>query len=255
MNIERGIGRHRVGSWNFLPDSGELRRRSDVRRLEPRAARVLDLLCRAGGAVVSHEQLIRDVWQGRSLSENSVAVVIGQLRKALDDDAREPRLIETIPKRGYRLIEPMGEAARDIEVPVGRGKLLLLVMAGVLLLLGIVAAWRTIDPVAAGRIVRVQDVINETGNSRYGPHVRATSELIVDQLSRRGFDVRRGGEGGGPTLVSKLVMWNGEPYLGLTAVDERNRVLWSAMLKGGPAEVPRTVDGGLDEFQAKFPAN
>ena len=61
------------------------------------------MLCEAGGDVVSQEQLIDGVWQGRALSENSVAVVIGQLRRALDDDAREPRLIETIPKRGYRL--------------------------------------------------------------------------------------------------------------------------------------------------------
>src|SRR5215217_1243145 len=103
MNVERGIGQHRIGGWEFSPSSGELRRRTDVRRLEPRAARALQLLCEANGAVVSQEQLIAEVWQGRALSDNSVAVVIGQLRRALDDDAREPRLIETIPKRGYRL--------------------------------------------------------------------------------------------------------------------------------------------------------
>src|SRR3954463_591390 len=103
MNVERGIGRHRIGAWEFSPATGELRRRTDLRRLEPRAAKALEMLCEAGGDVVSHEQLIRGVWNGRSLSENSVAVVIGQLRRALEDEAREPRLIETIPKRGYRL--------------------------------------------------------------------------------------------------------------------------------------------------------
>src|ERR1044071_238743 len=103
MNVERNVGRHRIGGWDFSPATGELRRRSDVRRLEPRAPRALEMLCEADGEVVSQEQLIEGVWQGRVLSENSVAVVIGQLRKALDDDAREPKLIETIPKRGYRL--------------------------------------------------------------------------------------------------------------------------------------------------------
>src|SRR5215212_6382400 len=103
MNVERSIGRHRIGGWEFSPATGELRRRADLRRLEPRAAKALQMLCEAGGDVVSQEQLIDSVWQGRALSENSVAVVIGQLRKALDDDAREPKLIETIPKRGYRL--------------------------------------------------------------------------------------------------------------------------------------------------------
>src|SRR5436305_14506530 len=104
MKVERGIGRHRVGAWHFTPATGELRRRTDVRRLEPRAAKVLEMLCEAGGEVVSQEQLIVGVWNGRSLSDNSVAVVIGQLRRALDDDAREPRTIETMPKRGYRLV-------------------------------------------------------------------------------------------------------------------------------------------------------
>ena len=110
MNVERGIGTHRIGGWEFLPASGELRRRTDVRRLEPRAAKVLEMLCEADGEIVSQDQLIAAVWGGRSLSENSVAVVIGQLRRMLEDDARVPRLIETIPKRGYRLIR--GERRR-----------------------------------------------------------------------------------------------------------------------------------------------
>ena len=38
MNIERSIGRHRIGDWEFSPATGELRRRTDLRRLEPRAA-------------------------------------------------------------------------------------------------------------------------------------------------------------------------------------------------------------------------
>jgi DNA-binding winged helix-turn-helix (wHTH) protein len=110
MNIARSIGRHRIGGWEFLPATGELRRRTDLRRLEPRAARTLELLCEAKGEVVSQEELIAAVWQGRALSENSVAVVIGQLRRALEDDAREPRLIESIPKRGYRLRATQPEA-------------------------------------------------------------------------------------------------------------------------------------------------
>src|SRR3954470_1146351 len=110
MNLISDVGGQRIGGWRFHAASSELRRGSDVRRLEPRAARTLELLCAARGDVVSHEQLIREVWSGRSLSENSVAVVVGQLRKALDDDARDPTLIETIPKRGYRLISPASAA-------------------------------------------------------------------------------------------------------------------------------------------------
>src|SRR3954469_16690217 len=131
MNVERSIGRHRIGGWEFSPATGELRRRADVRRLEPRAAKALELLCEANGEVVSQEQLIDGVWQGRSLSENSVAVVIGQLRRALDDDAREPRLIETIPKRGYRLRADQAQTER----PARRRKYALIAVAALILLI------------------------------------------------------------------------------------------------------------------------
>src|SRR3954464_1637110 len=133
MKDERGLGRHRIGAWEFSPATGELRRRTDLRRLEPRAAKALEMLCEAGGEVVSQEQLIDGVWQGRSLSENSVAVVIGQLRRALDDDAREPRLIETIPKRGYRL----RDTEADNRKPEKQRALLLIAIIVVALLIGI----------------------------------------------------------------------------------------------------------------------
>src|SRR5215207_8904327 len=127
MNLERKVSRQRVGGWEFLAATGELRRRTEVRRLEPRAAKALELLLDAGGEVVSQEELIAKVWGGRSLSDNSVSVVIGQLRKALDDDAREPKLIETIPKRGYRLREVTVEAT-----PRQRRRTILLAVAAVL---------------------------------------------------------------------------------------------------------------------------
>src|SRR5436305_5360217 len=154
MNIERSIGRHHIGGWEFSPATGELRRRTDVRRLEPRAAKTLEMLCEANGELVSQEQLIAGVWQGRALSENSVAVVIGQLRRALDDDAREPRLIETIPKRGYRL-RSTGEA---IEPSRNRRAVAIVAIAGVLLLIAALAASLS----GRGSVaVGVADVANE----------------------------------------------------------------------------------------------
>ena len=59
MNIARSIGRHRIGGWEFLPATGELRRRTDLRRLEPQRRRTLELLCEAKGEVVSQEAVDR----------------------------------------------------------------------------------------------------------------------------------------------------------------------------------------------------
>ena len=241
MNLQSGIGSHRIGEWHFHPASGELRRGPEVRRLEPRAARTLELLCVARGGVVSHDQLIRDVWSGRALSDNSVAVVVGQLRRALGDDARDPRLIETIPKRGYRLIDqPLSPRPPRRRV----------IAAGAIALVMAVGAVIGIRSIAARPGIAMADIANQTGDQHYDPLARATSELMLAELSTRGYDVERGGQG--PLLISgRLVMWNGAPYLGLSATDARGVVRWSAMINGAPGAVPAGLHAALDKFQSE----
>ena len=95
---------YRIGGWTFRAGENELVQGGERRRLEDRAARTLELLCRRAGEAVGQDEIIAQVWNGRSQSPNSIPVVIGQLRRALGDDARSPRFIETVPKRGYRLV-------------------------------------------------------------------------------------------------------------------------------------------------------
>lgn len=94
----------RIGEWGFSPELGKLSRGDDQKRLEKRASSLLELLCRQDGDLVSHAEIIEHVWEGRFISPNSVAVVVADIRKALEDNAREPIYLETIPKRGYRMI-------------------------------------------------------------------------------------------------------------------------------------------------------
>jgi DNA-binding winged helix-turn-helix (wHTH) protein len=247
MNLERKVGRQRIGEWEFSTASGELRRRGEVRRLEPRAAKALDLLLAADGELVSQEQLIAEVWGGRSLSENSVAVVIGQLRKALGDDAREPTLIETIPKRGYRLqLKPVEDvlAKRRKTGPVA-----VAILAAILLGVWLYSIW----PGGASPVtVAVEDVANDTGNSAYAPLARATSELTVTEFGGAGFAVRRSGPAD-LKLDSKLVMWEGDPWLGVTATDQAGVVRWSMMAKATEGKVPPAVKFAAEDMARKFP--
>ena len=247
MNIERGVGRQQIGDWEFSPATGELRRRTEVRRLEPRAAKALELLMGANGEVVSQERLIAEVWGGRSLSDNSVAVVIGQLRRALDDDAKEPKLIETIPKRGYRLRG--GEAGSG--GTFGRRRAMLILSGAVVLAL-LLAGALLLRPGQAGVTLLVRDVVNETGNADYAPLVKATSELIVTDFGAQGFSVRRSGSGD-LTVDSKLVMWDGAPFLGMTATDHSGAVRWSLMAKATPGKVPPAVEAGAKDLATRFP--
>jgi DNA-binding winged helix-turn-helix (wHTH) protein len=247
MNLERGIERHRIGGWEFLPATGELRRRTELRRLEPRAAKALLLLCEANGELVSQEQLIAEVWHGRALSENSIAVVIGQLRRALDDDAREPRLIETIPKRGYRL----HRQATTPATPLTHRRGLMAVTA--VALIALLAALILLPRAASSRgTLAVADVANATGNAAYAPVARATSELIVTELGKQGFSLRRTGQGD-LLLTPKLVMWDGLPYLAMSATDPQGVVRWSSMSKATPGAIPPAVHTKLGELAARFP--
>lgn len=81
---------------------------------------VLVVLHQRAGEVLSSSQLLDEVWGGAAVSGHSVAIVISDLRRALGDDARAPRLIETVPKRGYRLIARPGGAPAGHEEPAVR---------------------------------------------------------------------------------------------------------------------------------------
>jgi DNA-binding winged helix-turn-helix (wHTH) protein len=232
----------RIGEWDFDAESGELRRGRDCRRLEPRAARTLELLCQAEGGLVSQERLIAEVWDGRSLSENSVPVVISQLRRVLGDDARRPTLIETVPKRGYRLVQAQKEGATRVRSPI-----ILTALVAILAVVALAFVLRA-DP---GPVIAVDDVVNATGDESYAPLARATSELVVADLSQRGFQVRRQGQGD-VKLATKLVLWNGQPSLGLTATDRSGVVRWSGMTSGSAEQVPMAVKAELNELQAKL---
>ena len=102
--MDPGSVRFRVGEWTVSTSSNEILRGDERVRLESRLIRTLTLLHANNGAVVTREQLIEEIWDGRAVSDHSISVVISDLRKALGDSPHAPRYIETVPKRGYRLV-------------------------------------------------------------------------------------------------------------------------------------------------------
>ncbi|NVK10911.1 MAG: DUF2225 domain-containing protein [Gammaproteobacteria bacterium] len=82
-------------------------------RLEPKAADVLLALIEAEGEVVSKEQLLRSVWNSVIVSDDALLRVISQLRKSLGDNAKSPRFIKTVPKRGYQLVCVVQKLAKE----------------------------------------------------------------------------------------------------------------------------------------------
>lgn len=108
---------YRIGEWTLDVACHRLRRGEQERVLEPKELTVLVLLADAAPALVATEELLAAAWPHSMVVSNAVHQVISRLRSALDDDARAPTYIETLPKCGYRLIArvepPDGPSARD----------------------------------------------------------------------------------------------------------------------------------------------
>lgn len=96
-----------LAGWQVHPAANELVRGAEVRRLEPRVMEVLVVLAERAGTPISREALLEQVWPGVFVTEAALSRCIYQLRKLFEDDARVPRVIETLPKVGYRLVAPV----------------------------------------------------------------------------------------------------------------------------------------------------
>jgi DNA-binding winged helix-turn-helix (wHTH) protein/tetratricopeptide (TPR) repeat protein len=101
------------GTFELHSDSSELRHNGDLVKLPPQPFKVLEILARKGGQVVTRADIREQVWCGDTFVdfEQGLNFCIRQIREALGDTADAPRFIETLPKRGYRLLMPVTSQA------------------------------------------------------------------------------------------------------------------------------------------------
>src|SRR5215510_14587719 len=93
---------------------GELRMNGDLVKLSPQPLKVLELLVRRSGEVLTRNEIREHVWCGDTFVdfEQGLNFCIRQIREALGDTADAPRFVETIPRRGYRFLMPVQSADR-----------------------------------------------------------------------------------------------------------------------------------------------
>jgi adenylate cyclase len=104
------MGRHppfRLGDWRVDPATGRVWQGGKPTKLEPRVMDVLVYLADRPGKVVSREEIEAELWAGRVVGYDALTGTMLKLRKAINDDARNPRIIETVSKKGYRLVAPV----------------------------------------------------------------------------------------------------------------------------------------------------
>src|SRR5712691_2604832 len=108
----------RFADFEFDCRNGDLRRDGTSLKLQPQPAKVLAVLIRRAGEVVTRQELAEEVWGSETFVdfEQGVNYAIRQIRSALEDDADQPRFLETLPKRGYRFIAQVDDHAAVVKI-------------------------------------------------------------------------------------------------------------------------------------------
>jgi len=162
----------RLGLWTVRPELNRISSSTEDIQLEPRLVRVLEMLAARAPDVVSRGELLDVVWHDVIVGEEALTVAISQLRRALDDDARSPRYIETIRKRGYRLLAPVAITAAEEAVephaggPASRSRLIRVAASVVVVIAAVMVAgfiWVS---------------VRSRSEARPDPESRQTSQLL-----------------------------------------------------------------------------
>jgi TolB-like protein len=107
---QRGSVRYFFEGFSLDTDRRELRRGADVIAIAPKVFDLLGYLIGNRERVVSKDDLIRAVWQGRAVSDVALTTRLNAVRKAIGDSGGDQRLIKTFPRKGVRFVAAVREA-------------------------------------------------------------------------------------------------------------------------------------------------
>jgi DNA-binding winged helix-turn-helix (wHTH) protein/Tol biopolymer transport system component len=102
-------GKLQFGVYELDRDAMELRKHGVIVHLQEQPLRVLVTLVERPGEIVTREELQQRIW-GTDIFvdfEQSLNKAVNRVREALNDEAGQPRYVETVPRRGYRFIAPV----------------------------------------------------------------------------------------------------------------------------------------------------
>ncbi|MET4038029.1 TolB-like protein/Flp pilus assembly protein TadD [Bradyrhizobium sp. JR7.2] len=110
--------RYLFEEYAFDTDRRELHRGANVVAIAPQVFDLLDYLLRNRERVVSKDDLIKAIWDGRIVSDAALTTRVNVARSAIGDSGEEQRLIKTLPRKGFRFVGPVREAQRPLSVAV-----------------------------------------------------------------------------------------------------------------------------------------
>ena len=104
------IVQYAFGEFVLDSEAGELRRDETRIDLRPKLYSLLLFFVENRGRLISKQEILDSVWRDIHVSDGSLNRTVAELRQLLGDDSREPRLVETVPRRGYKFIAPITAA-------------------------------------------------------------------------------------------------------------------------------------------------
>ena len=169
----------RLGPWMVRPSQNSVSRNGHNNRLEPKAMEVLVCLANQDGNVVSKEKLMEEVWAETFVTDDALIRCISDLRRALEDDPKVPRLIQTIPKRGYRLlvkIKPLNGNRQNMWLHLRWPAILCLPAIGIVA----IAVWSQLRP---------KPLLSEKDSIVLADFVNTTGDPVFDDTLKQGLSV------------------------------------------------------------------
>jgi Tol biopolymer transport system component/DNA-binding winged helix-turn-helix (wHTH) protein len=213
---------------DIVVEPGQLRvtKGKTVVEVEPRAIRVLIYLIERKDRIVPKEELFEHVWQGAAVTDNALTRVIAQLRKALGDDAKQARYIETIPTVGYRFVGKLTSRRQWIWwIPAAAAALLAVVLLPA----------RIPTPFHAGQLRQITNSPTLDAGATFSPDGRSIAyssdrtgqfEIYVRPLSGPGNEVQITNDGGGSVHAA----WS----------PDGTAIAYHSLTRGGICVVPAT---------------
>lgn len=210
-----------MGAWHADRATGELTSSGGTERLEPKVMDLLFLLAGRPGKAFNKDEIMQALWPNVVVGDDTLARAVSRLRKALADDAKTPAYIETLPKRGYRLIAQVepdeGGGAKPSATPPQTRKLSAIAVGGaaacaVVLTMAILGAALRVIPRPEGDATT--RTLVEHANDFYFQYKRTDNEeaiALFERVLTDRPDHAPALAGLANALLQKVIRWPDEP--------------------------------------------